>query len=144
MFLIIELQTNLWLNRGHKNFRSVLDVGRRKLEQLPLVYENLLALSDMKWWEHFIFSAFSDRVSLAHLSWLPVSLQSMYYADYYGPCYQRISSELAVNYRALHRALLLCITWQWTLWETFQGGSTPACLMLVVAPLAINKRGNVF
>jgi hypothetical protein len=42
------------------------------------------------------------------------------------------------------RALLLGITWQWTLWETFQRGNTPACLMLVVASGAINKRVMCF
>lgn len=72
----------------------------------------------------------------------------MYYAQYWSLQHTDkfgVRRELQPDQCVCVRcALLLGITWQWTLWETFQRGTTPACLMLVVAFRAINKRGMCF
>ena len=72
----------------------------------------------------------------------------MYYAQYWSLLH---TDKFGVRHElqpaqcvCVQCALLLGITWQWTLWETFQRAATPACLMLVVASRAINKRGMCF
>jgi hypothetical protein len=86
--------------------------------------------------------------NVAHVSWSAVRLQCMHYAQYWSLLHRdkfAVRRELQpAQCVCLQRALLLGITWQWTLWETFQRGTTPACLMLVVESRAINKRGMCF